>query len=56
MSLNDSNFSSTTTTIAISNVPEDSEESEYFEPEDDFVTLVEDPISCTGDDFDDWSC
>jgi hypothetical protein len=44
---------STTTTIAIENVLGEFEEFEDSEPEDDFVTFVEDPISGSGDEFDD---
>jgi hypothetical protein len=46
---------STTTVTTVANVNEDSEseESEDSEPEDDFATHADDPISSSGDEFDD---
>jgi hypothetical protein len=44
---------STSTTTAVADVPEESDESEDSEPEDDLVAHVEDPISSSGDEFDD---
>lgn len=41
------------TTIAVADVLEEFEEFEDSEPEDDFVTHVENPISTSGDEFDD---
>jgi hypothetical protein len=45
-------FASATTT-AVEDVPEESEEPEDSELEDDFVAVVDDPISSSGDEFDD---
>jgi hypothetical protein len=44
---------STTTTTTIANVPKESKESEDSNLEDCFVAHVEDPISSSGDEFDD---
>jgi hypothetical protein len=44
---------SASTTTAVADVPEESDESEDSEPEDDFVAHAEDPISSSGDEFDD---
>jgi hypothetical protein len=46
---------STGTTIVVVAVAKESDESEDFKPDDDLVAHVEDPISSSGDEFDDWS-